>query len=339
MWLRLESSIAWSINEQRGDMFSSKNAEPVLDQTEAMIVVVGFLGAGKTTLLKKLLADAKRLDWSPYIILNDYENAQLDAAQLATSVGSSGIKSLTGSCICCSGITELREAVNRIPHRQHGITFIEANGTTDACSLMGFLGVGIHKRFKPPVQISVVDVKNWQERAEHNELEANQIQVSSLIVLTHCLDVPLQRRNEVVEMLSQLNPTAKVVDFNDFDIALLPQVSPSGNVAHKLEHSKAHWASCSVDLPRLPSIASIKTLCDHIPASILRIKGCTQIGEDRHFTYFERTPDSEIYVRLYKGEPITGAKLLTIGPGSNLNVLKQAILKAVNSELMTPINK
>ena len=59
---------------------------------------------------------------------------------------------------------------------------------------MGFLGVGLHPRFEPPVQISVVDAKNWQRRArglsdvlgtDHNELEANQVQVSSLVVLTH----------------------------------------------------------------------------------------------------------------------------------------------------------
>jgi len=139
---------------------------------EAILAVVGFLGVGKTTLLKQLISSYSEAGWNPFVILNDYENAQLDAQQLTDQTAPEWIKSLSGSCICCSGIAELRNLV-------------KANGTSDACELMGFLGVGIEKHFLPPVQISVVDVKNWQQRGEHNELEANQVQVSSLIVLTH----------------------------------------------------------------------------------------------------------------------------------------------------------
>ncbi len=152
---------------------------------EAIITIVGFLGAGKTTLLKHLSTSYVANHWSPYVILNDYENAYLDAQQLSEQIEPKWITGLSGSCICCSGIHELRDSVNRIPERKNGITLIEANGTSDACSLMGFLGIGINDRFLPPIQVSGVDVKNWQKRGEHNELEANQIQVSSLIVLTH----------------------------------------------------------------------------------------------------------------------------------------------------------
>jgi G3E family GTPase len=152
---------------------------------EAIITVVGFLGAGKTTLLKYLLEHFSYKGWQPFVILNDYENATMDAQQFAKQIGFNCIKPLSGSCICCSGIVELRNTVNRITPREKGITLIEANGTSDACSLMEFLSVGLHERFLPPIQISVVDVKNWQQRGEHNELEANQIQVSSLLVLTH----------------------------------------------------------------------------------------------------------------------------------------------------------
>ena len=48
---------------------------------EAIITVVGFLGAGKTTLLKRLMSRYIERDWSPFIILNDYENAYLDIQQ------------------------------------------------------------------------------------------------------------------------------------------------------------------------------------------------------------------------------------------------------------------
>ncbi|TMP72689.1 cobalamin biosynthesis protein CobW, partial [Pseudoalteromonas ruthenica] len=108
------------------------------------------------------------------------------------------------------------------------------NGTTDACSLMGFLGVGINERFLPPIQISVVDVKNWQLRAEHNELEANQVQVSSLIVLTHENSVDKSRRNDVKAQLSSLNPSAKIISSDALDLEQLPEVTPAQNQAEHL---------------------------------------------------------------------------------------------------------
>jgi len=50
---------------------------------EPIIAIVGFLGAGKTTLLKHLTNSFISVGWNPYVILNDYENAFLDAQQLA----------------------------------------------------------------------------------------------------------------------------------------------------------------------------------------------------------------------------------------------------------------
>ena len=46
---------------------------------EPIITIVGFLGAGKTTLLKHLVEVFVREHWQPYVILNDYMDAHLDA--------------------------------------------------------------------------------------------------------------------------------------------------------------------------------------------------------------------------------------------------------------------
>ncbi|MEM7109321.1 MAG: GTP-binding protein [Bacteroidota bacterium] len=292
---------------------------------EAIITVVGFLGAGKTTLLKHLVTNYLAQGWDPYIILNDYENAYLDVRQFLEQMESRYVIPLNGSCICCSGINELRDFVNRIPERLNGVTLIEANGTSDSCSLMGFLGVGLDERFLPPVQVSVVDVKNWQKRGEHNELEANQIQVSSLIVLTHVGETSADRQALVIKDLQKLNPLAEIIKMNDIDVSLLPKLSPSKNKAQKLDHLKAHWSSCSADLPNLPHRDYIFDICQRLPKSILRVKGCTRIGKEEQYTYFERTPDGEVYIKVFYGEPTTGSKLLTVGPGSEFSLLERAI--------------
>lgn len=296
---------------------------------EAIIAVVGFLGAGKTTVLKHLVEKYTDDGWNPFIVINDYENATIDAQQFVSLLDVKNIKPLSGSCICCSGIVELRNSVNRIPQRDKGITLIEANGTSDACSLMEFLGVGIDERFLPPIQLSVVDVNNWQKRGEHNELEANQVQVSSLIVLTHleqCSDI---RKASVIAELKALNPTAKIITAADMDVSLLPKLIPSNNTAQAFDHKKAHWSSCSVDLPVLPHTNAIHAICDALPKSILRVKGCAKIGQDESYTYFERKPDGEVSIRPFNGVPITGPKLLTIGSGSEPSVLENAVKESL----------
>jgi G3E family GTPase len=292
---------------------------------EAIIAVVGFLGAGKTTLLKHLTTSYISKGWNPYIILNDYENAYIDVQQFLEHTEPKWVRALSGSCICCSGIHELREFVNSVPERENGITLIEANGTSDACSLMGFLGVGLDDRFLPPIQLSVVDVKNWQQRGEHNELEANQVQLSSLIVLTHLGSVTSDRKDFVTNDLKRVNPMAQIITTDEIDVSLLPKLLPSDNKAKKLDHLKAHWASCSVDLPILPDLKCVYRLCKSIPESIQRVKGCTRIGKEERFTYFERTPDGEVYARPYNGKPVTGPKLLTVGLGSEQTVLEKVI--------------
>ncbi|MFK7900721.1 MAG: GTP-binding protein [Cyclobacteriaceae bacterium] len=302
---------------------------------EAIITIVGFLGAGKTTLLKYLTDSFIKNGWNPFIILNDYENAYLDTQQLTKQTNPNWVKPLNGSCICCSGINELRNFVNNIPERENGITLIEANGTSDACSLMGFLGVGLDGRFLPPIQVSVVDVKNWQKRDNHNELEANQIQVSSLIVLTHANEIPEERVSFVRRDIKRFNPFAEIITTEELDVSLLPKLTPSKNKIQAFDHKKAHWSSCSIDLPKLSNIACVYAICNALPTSILRVKGCAQIDTEEHYTYFERLPDGTVNTRLFNGEPITGSKLLTIGPGSDVKQLEEIVQSSIKINLVS----
>ena len=292
---------------------------------EPIICIVGFLGSGKTTLLKQITDASVNADLDPYIVLNDYENAYLDLQQFKECVSDNQLKALHGSCICCSGLTQLRSYVNRIPERENGITLIEANGTSDACSLMESLGVGINERFLPPVQISVVDAKNWQQRGAHNELEFNQIQVSSLLVLTYLDQVSASRKAEVIASLKKANPQALIVDKKDFSLDLLQALLPNKREYLKMEHQKAHWSSASVDMPTLTDSKQIEEICNTVPNSILRLKGCCQIKGNSGYLYFERTPDGSVYSRPFNGEPSTGPKILTIGPGSSIELLQKGI--------------
>jgi G3E family GTPase len=73
--------------------------ETLLQIMEAIITIVGFLGSGKTTLLKKLIHNYVDQNWNPYVILNDYENAGLDAQQFLDQIDVKQLKALSGSLL------------------------------------------------------------------------------------------------------------------------------------------------------------------------------------------------------------------------------------------------
>ena len=292
---------------------------------EAIIAIVGFLGTGKTTLLKKIVKEFVDKEWQPNIILNDYENANIDAQDFLSFLNKDQVNALSGSCICCSGIHELRAQINKIPKRNQGVTLIEANGTTDAVSLMGFLGVGMEKHFLPPVQIAVVDGRNWQKRGVYNELEANQVQVSSMIVLNYVDHVYIERVVQVEQDLCELNSKAQIVHWDSFDALSLIKLDTNKNNSIKMEHNKAHWSSCSVELPDPISSKKLTQIVGSISKNILRVKGCTRLDDNDFYSHFERTPTGELYIRPYNGKPVTGPKLLTIGPGSDPEILNTLI--------------
>ena len=185
---------------------------------ESVIAVVGFLSVGKTTLLKTLIRQSLDYNLRPYLIINDYENANIDAQQFASLLEPQHLNTMSGSCICCSRTTELRSLVNDIPKREKGLTFIEANGTTDACDLMSFLCVGLKDQFLPPCQVSVVDTRLWKKRGDNNELEASQVKVSSLIILSYVQNVSKQKLDDAQKEISQANPFARIEYFDELTI-------------------------------------------------------------------------------------------------------------------------
>ena len=293
---------------------------------ESILVIVGFLGAGKTTFLKKLTKACLDAQKKPYIIINDYENATLDAQQFIGDLDSEQVAALSGNCICCDGIVELRTQVNRIPARDGGITLIEANGTTDACELMGFLAVGLHERFLPPIQISLVDARYWRQREPFNELEANQVQVASLVILNQTEKVAEDRIAEVKTQIASVNPLAKIVDWRTFDLDHIQELQWIQRDQEAFDHHHhSHWSACSVDLKDPMSSQGLIHIMEEIPASILRVKGCTRLDKDQHYSFFERTPSGETFVREYHGNLISGPKLLVIGPGSDPQALSELV--------------
>ena len=165
-----------------------------------LILLVGFLGAGKTTYLMRLLPQLSQLGIEAHIIINDYQNASVDAEllQKLTEV----IVPISGSCVCCGSRDKLLSALEEFDHRPGRVVIIETNGTTDSEELIELLSLAPElEQFAPPTQVSVIDGKRWQKRFWHNGLELDQAKTANHLFVSRTDEIDDTRLRKVNESL------------------------------------------------------------------------------------------------------------------------------------------
>jgi G3E family GTPase len=295
------------------------------------VLIVGFLGAGKTTFIQQLLPLLASRGLAPYVLINDYRNAEVDASSLRALTGE--VRAINGDCICCDSLDELINSLLDIHDRPRRVVLVEANGTSDPFSLIEHLSLmpKLRERFDPLLQVTVVDAKRWQRRAWHDELERMQTETASHFVLSHQEAAGAAHSKEVRGDLEWANSKAKFTDAEAFadllaslvdgtrmalSAALPPKHEHASERDHAHEHSHDHghsedhghdhkherphrhalahgFIACQIDLPPVITGASLLHWLRSLPPAILRVKGVAQLQEfpGKHFV-FQRTDDA-----------------------------------------------
>lgn len=278
------------------------------------VLMVGFLGAGKTTFLRELLPLLEQRGLEPYVIINDYLNARVDASSLAEAERE--VKPINGHCICCDSMQELITTLLDMPERPNRVVLIEANGTTDPFSLIEYLmaHTALRSRFSPLLQIGVADAMRWQKRSWHNDLEKLQIEAASHLVLTRHEKVTPKRLAKVRSEIEWLNPRCvevtpeqvaeelagmvgrKAVAPSLGGFTAAPQQGVSGvltTAAPAQRHQLSHgFIAMQLDLPPRVAAAALMRWLKHLPSGVLRVKGVVELADvpGMHFV-FQRVDD------------------------------------------------
>lgn len=314
-----------------------------LKDLEPLYVLVGFLGSGKTTALRKLTKLSLEAEHKPWIVLNDYQDATLDLGWFKEHLSDDHLSYLNGSCICCDGLGQLRQALTHRPRRTRPLTLIEANGTSDAIELMAHLAIGVGEGLAYPVQISTVHCERWQLDANHATIERDQVKGANHILITHVDVASKQRQKQVQAELEALCPHAQIhLDVHQLWQALQLQASKKGakadspacaeNAEHpdhsahvhsaETEHRHYHFASTQIPLPEQVSAFTLADFLERLPASLLRVKGLLRIEEEQgNLMYFEKFANGETNLRPFKVPAAYGPRLIAIGPGADEEVL------------------
>ncbi|MEX1117427.1 MAG: GTP-binding protein [Terrimicrobiaceae bacterium] len=287
------------------------------------LILSGFLGTGKTTLLRELISKLEAAGRQPAVILNDHQNAKVDAASLAGE--GRMVTPISGNCVCCDSMEELVKTMQGLPEHPGQILLVEANGTSDPASLLQHLlfKPDLRSRFYPILQVTCVHAARWQKRFWSNDLERLQVRTSSHLVLTHSDQASEARREHVIAQVEKWNPKgtwtnaeqlaselihlpkARVVTYTAIPQNSSPHACQNGAREHQKhtmrgtasptpeEHRLSHaYVAGQFQLPPVVSRARLLAWVTNLPPEILRVKGVAKFLEDPGTDYvFERTDD------------------------------------------------
>ncbi|GAT31583.1 GTPASe, G3E family [Terrimicrobium sacchariphilum] len=274
-----------------------------------LVVIVGFLGSGKTTFLKSLLPELKSQGVAPKVIINDYQNAGVDAEQLRAFTEE--IRAISGDCVCCGSREELVSSLESFQHTPGSIAVVETNGTTDAEQLIEMLSLepGLEK-FTLPIQISLIDGKRWQKRFWHNALEREQARTAAHVVISRQDVVDAKRVEEVKESLREHKVRGQISDVATVAAELARVVARASIVSARLvekagcgcdhdhceheghshhHHQDSHFSSIELALPELVKKSDFSAFLRGLPDEVIRAKGLVRfIEEPEEFFVFQK---------------------------------------------------
>lgn len=218
-----------------------------------IVIVSGYLGAGKTTFLREIIPQLVGSAHPPYVILNDFSNAEVDSALLREVAPD--VQAISGGCICCHSPHTLIEQLERIPRELDPIVFIEANGTTDPFPLIELLTLdtALIERFGPIYQLTVINESRWQKRlfGWDQKIERAQAATASHLLTNRREKASLKQQLRVRTDLDSLNPNAIRTTATDFIAEILTISTESTaalNPAAPIDHAHHHLA-LRLDLP------------------------------------------------------------------------------------------
>ncbi len=315
-----------------------------------LVLVVGFLGSGKTTFLKNLMPALAVEALAPELIINDYQNARIDAEQFRDLAAE--VKALSGDCVCCGSRDELLEALRDFKHESGKVMIIETNGTTDSVQLIEALALDPSlKKFSPPIQLSVIDGKRWQHRFWHNALEREQARTASHIHISRGDSVSPERMEAVLESLRECGVRGTRTDPVSFAKNLAHVSATAGkdhihehpvgcDCAHHThargghDHEAHHFASCELPLPAVLARKAFDALMADLPEEVLRAKGLVVFDEtpEEYFVFQKVGSDDETRLFPVGREPrVKTPLLLLIGPSLPVEALRERVAGLVPS--------
>lgn len=261
-----------------------------------LVLIAGFLGSGKTTFLKHLTGALRERKVPFSIVVNDFADAEVDAAGLRTP--DVEVQALSGSCVCCGSLNEFMQILGDIEVPKDGVLLVEVNGASDLITLITALTARAEaRRFTSPIQVTMLDAHRWQKRDGHNELECEQMQTATHWLLTHTDKAGTTRAEDLKDWVAQMSPRAvqtspaALADFLKFLVRssrlLRSPAKPQRVLTERLEERPHHhhheneraFTAMKLDIPFVVKRRDLEQALSSLPAEVVRVKGLCRLEE------------------------------------------------------------
>ncbi|MDA7921477.1 GTP-binding protein [Verrucomicrobiales bacterium] len=311
--------------------------------SKPLLFITGFLGAGKTTLLRALLNEFNRRGKTADVILNDYENADIDASTLPES--SASIFPLAASCACCDSLDDLVKLCLAAQKSEGDALIIELNGTADPLPLLETFTLLEEKMpFSPRWQVGIVDARYWEKREAFGALQVRQVETATHWMLTHAEGLTTDETEKITESVEVTNPYAVRVDAARLadELAAAEDVNTKrvhgsqshehgSNSIHDHEHALSHrFTGCQIPLPGRYRVEQMIRFMESLPDEVVRAKALVKLSEEPGPRWlFERTGRHPVEqpVKVDSLRKVS-ASLVCIGPGLNPSALREMVMNS-----------
>ncbi|WP_209123260.1 GTP-binding protein [Alkalihalobacillus sp. BA299] len=190
-------------------------------------VLTGFLGAGKTTLLNYILTENHGQKIA--VIVNEFGEVGIDN-QLVVGADEE-IFEMNNGCICCTVRGDLIRILHDLKERRNGeqgmsLDFdrvvIETTGLADPGPVAQtfFVDPELSEYYQLDSIVTVVDTYHVHEQLDRSYEAQEQVAFADVLVLNKIDLVEKELLNSVIQRLTKMNPTAKLVQASHSQINL-----------------------------------------------------------------------------------------------------------------------
>ncbi|MFN3976670.1 MAG: CobW family GTP-binding protein, partial [Aquificaceae bacterium] len=231
------------------------------------LIVSGFLGSGKTTFLLNSLIERYKEE-RVGIVVNDYGEVSYDKLRLIKD--SLEVLGVEGKCVCCSGVGELLEALNKI--KDVDVLLMETSGLSDPYTIREAFELS---GLVPYTVVCLVPGDEYQSLIDEPIFRA-QIENSDCVVISKCDLLPKWDLEGLKELLRErpyfLSYGGKVEE--DFFLFLSEEKLETPKASYKGGCSKSdRFFQITVPLKGVYSMERLESYLMNLPRSILRVKG------------------------------------------------------------------